>query len=263
MRSRMFISIALVLLLTEGFFVGYAFQWRILTKDKKMDAPSGDVSAIETVTLSSVESSGFWNNRITALARQGTANDEDLAELLTYWREVNASVDAILVIPELEVCEPVLCGAPDNYAWLRTNIYGQQDKHGAVFLDYRCNISSSAIKLLHGHNMADNTMFGRVPEYLLRNRVSDIQSIYLYVDAGKIEYAPTSIISIDSTEETLPINPLVSVNELGALANDLLDRSVLPGGTLHSLDLLVLNTCWYGATGSEHNLHCIAVFSKV
>lgn len=62
----------------------------------------------------------------------------------------------------------------DNDFYMYRDIDGNDDIHGTIFLDYRCNLndynkSQSNNIILHGHNMADLSMFGSLKNYKIKH----------------------------------------------------------------------------------------------
>lgn len=224
---------------------------------------SGNLEELPTVVLPGTETSGLWGHRLSELSQSMLVTDEQLDSVLKDWQEVNDGVGALIILPEFDVIEPVICNAENNKQWLRTAITGEYAVRGTVFLDYRCDINNNAIKLIHGHNMSNGTIFGGLPSYIEKESMSEIQNAELYLPSGKAVYEPYAVITVDGNDEALYINPLLSWDEMEAFSKDLLHRSVVPGGVIHSLDTLILNTCWYGESGREHNLHCLVVYSRV
>lgn len=188
--------------------------------------------------------------------------DEVAAAELESWQDVNSDVYYIIDIPALNIREPVVLSIVDNRQWLRTSIYGESDIAGCAFLDYRCASTLNSVKLIHGHNMKDGSMFGNLPTLLTITNCDEAPTINLYTEDGWLEYSVFSVLSIDSTKETLPLDALLSTNDVTEMSQDLLRRSLVPGGKIESEDILVLNTCWYGVSGLERNLHCIVAASR-
>lgn len=55
----------------------------------------------------------------------------------------------------------------DNLYYLKHDFYGREDRHGAVFLDYRCPIRPRGENLIiYGHNMDDGAWFNHLVNYL-------------------------------------------------------------------------------------------------
>ena len=216
---------------------------------------------VSEIKLPSSYSSGLYADIITSFDWGTPAAVEDLATL-EEWKIVNPSTFSLLICEELDIREPVLL-ANDNKQWLRTNIYGESDKAGTVFMDYRCNLKSNLVKLLHGHNMKDNSMFGNVPDLLELTSCSEAPLLHLVMEGYVRTYEVFAVLSVDATKEALPIPTMTDAEEVRAMSAELLGRSLVPDGVIHSDDVLLLNTCWYGESGMERYLHCIVAASRI
>lgn len=215
---------------------------------------------LEPIKLPEQHSSLIYSELIKELS---SGSHSELENELQKWKSVNSLVGAIIRIEEFGVCDPVLCNVENNKQWLRTNIYGESDLAGTIFLDYRCNLDSSSLKLIHGHNMKNGSMFGGLPNLLKLTSCSEAPILELFTDNGLEKYRVFSVMSVDSKKETIPVLQVASYSELKELGDDLLSRSQVPGGYIDSLDFLVLNTCWYGESGTERNLHCIVSACRI
>lgn len=230
-----------------------------LNKDR-LDSKDGDSDVIALPkTRTSYEYGELLHDIQSIIAKQ----DIELADALYYWKSINSSVGAMIAIPEYDIYEPVLVSDSDNMQWLRTDIYGNYSYAGAVFLDFRCNFKDSPLKMIHGHNMLDDTMFSRIPEYIALDDCKNAPDITLYTESGELTYRVFSVISINSRDEALPIDNILTESQIDEMSREFLERSVVPGGEIESNDLLVLNTCWYGESGTEKDLHCIVVASRL
>ncbi len=70
-----------------------------------------------------------------------------------------------LIVKGLDIDYPVV-QAKDNSYYLKYNIDGQEDKHGALFVDYRNDMSAlNQNTIIFGHNMRDGTQFGKLSMY--------------------------------------------------------------------------------------------------
>lgn len=215
-----------------------------------------------TISLPKTETSVLYGEVVSDVQSALAKEDEAFAQELKNWQEVNEDTCALVKIPELEIYEPVVAATVDNLQWLRTNIYGDYSVDGTAFLDVQCDIQSSPVKLIHGHNMKNGTMFGHLPEYLNIDSCEHAPDILLYTKDGLLKYSVFAVLSVNSKEEALPLDLLATGEDVNAMAEEFLDRSWVPGGEIISDDLLVLNTCWYGKSGTERNLHCLVVASR-
>ena len=217
-----------------------------------MDSP-----CISTIKLPAQHSSGLYSELLNEVQSGILDRSQEYADVLISWQQVNPDVRCMISVPELGILEPVIGGAKSNEQWLRTNIYGEKDRNGSVFFDYRCDAASSTIKMIHGHNMLDGTVFGRLPELLHLADCGEAPLIELIFAEGAAIYRVFSVMSVNTKEEALPLDPLLDFDGSLSVADDLLYRSDVPGGVLDSCDILILNTCWYGESGVERNLHCV------
>lgn len=231
-----------------------------LTGCSETSAPTPTPPALE---LPGNQSSGLLGEVIKDLQGVLATPDEKYADDLHYWQEVNSDVCAMISIPEYGTYEPVVDAEESNMQWLRTSITGEYSVAGCVFLDVRCDLENTPVKLVHGHNMSDGTMFAKVPNYLTLDSCEDAPIIEFYTEDGKLTYQVFSVISVNSKEEALPIDTLASLEDVSAMTDELLERSLVPDGEVTSQDILVLNTCWYGESGVERNLHCVVSASRI
>lgn len=222
---------------------------------------------IESLELPKQYSSGLEGELVLEASRATRVKDEDRLLELSDWQVINSKVGTLVRVENtglgLSIDEPVLCGVADNRQWLRTNIRGEYDVGGTVFMDYQCNLNWGLLKLIHGHNMKNGTMFSGLPILLGISDCSEAPLIELTFEDGVAQYEVFAVVSVNSKEEALPINVYATVEETEGVLEDLLNRSLVPGGVIHSVDSVVLNTCWYGESGQEHNLHCIVAASKI
>ncbi len=243
-------------------FFGISGAFYLRSMPSSDEASSSNI-ALEEITLPTTETSGLWGHRIMQVNNAPGEFVQELADELKNWRVINPYVCAILMIDDFDVKEPVIQARVSNQQWLRTNILGEADIKGSVFMDYRCNLESNAVKMIHGHNMSDGTVFGQLPNLLFCKDCEEMPEVKLYTDNGLQVYQPYAAFSVSSKEEALPLDALMKYDDVVATTDEFLERSWVKGGEITSLDTLVLNTCWYGESGKEHNLHCIVVFSRV
>lgn len=225
-----------------------------------------------TVDESSTAVEAKRRNESTTAALYTLENSNTSEEALTiqaaYLDGVATNPDTIgwIKCDALGINEPVVAGV-DNREYLRTNFNGEPDPHGAVFLDSRCNLEfAPLLKMLHGHNMKDNTMFAAVPSLLKLESTSKAPKVLFYTQAGGLgTFKVISVFSVSSKEEALPLDVMYSVEDLQLVKEQLIDKSFIRVDSTtetDGVDLLLLNTCWYGESGTERNLHCIVVLVR-
>ena len=208
--------------------------------------------------------SALLTDSLGQLERAQSGSSEELSSKYLSALMENGDTVGWLSIPEYGVSYPVVQGE-DNKEYLRTSFEREPDVAGAIFLDSRCNLDTAGcLKIVHGHNMKDGRMFALLPQMLHLRSTADAPSIYWYSPSdGLVEYVVVSVLSLDSTKESLGVDGWYSIDDLTGLKEQLINRSYIPIGTEASgTDLLILNTCWYGESGQQHNLHCVVVAGR-
>lgn len=107
-------------------------------------------------------------------------NDEE-AKLLIYERqsidfdklyEINSDTRGWIKIDSLGISYPIM-QYTDNEYYLKKNTYKEDSISGSIFLDYRNNGFDDRHTIIYGHNMKNDSMFGKLDEILkgkTRNR---------------------------------------------------------------------------------------------
>lgn len=218
---------------------------------------------LDISVVSSEQSSGFTGQIVLDLNMEGAIPNPEVVEKIAEYREINEDVTGWISIEEWDIDYPVLYST-DNKAYLRHDIYGNYDVAGCIYLDANYGEIRSPIKLIHGHNMKNKTMFGHIPQMLFWDTLDDAPLVYYCDDLGAKTFKIFSVFSVDATKESVIISKQANIEELLELKQDYIDRSWvectdIPSGT----EMLMLNTCWYGLSGQEHFLHCIVVAARI
>lgn len=89
--------------------------------------------------------------------------------------EINKDVAGYISVPGTDIAYPLMKGEKNNDEYLKTDIYGNSLRAGSIFLDYRCVFDkiengepaekSSDNLIVYGHNMRDESMFGKLKYY--------------------------------------------------------------------------------------------------
>lgn len=207
--------------------------------------------------------SGFMSRVVVSLNTIGSTIPNDIVADMDAAKEINEDVAGWIRCEGLNIDYPVLFST-DNKKYLRTAIDGSYDVAGAIYLDANYGSVYSPMKLIHGHNMKDGSMFSALPKMLWWESLDDAPPIIYCDSLGMKTFKIFSVFSVDSTKESVIISEYTSLEELKTLKETYLNRSwVRCSGCTDSTELLMLNTCWYGTTGTEHNLHCIVVCERI
>ncbi len=120
--------------------------------------------------LSVEKQNEFFNVDEDAGSSDSNATDESVntPPIQEKYREIKSQYDDFagkLIVKGLKMDFPVV-QCEDNSYYLKYNIDGVEDKHGALFADYRndlVNLDTNTI--IFGHNMRDGTQFGMLSMY--------------------------------------------------------------------------------------------------
>jgi len=171
-----------------------------------------------------------------------------------------ANDDAVgwINIPGVDLSYPVMY-YPDNDYYLKRTPDRVESAYGSIFLDAASGGNWAKVNLLHGHNMRDNRMFGYIGWYRLEDFCSKHRLIQIYDGVNHREYIVFSVFTLDDREEGIQLY-YSSDDDFMAQVRAYQSRSMY-WYEVPSLvqDILVLNTCYYGPTNQDRNLHTIVV----
>lgn len=201
------------------------------------------------------------------VTRQGAKYDDTLANKFYKYKYTellpNESMVGWISIPKLGIDYPIMFNSNDNNWYLKYNPNGVESKHGSISMDIQTKGKWGQFVLLNGHNMKDDTMFGRLPELLDKDVFDDVIRIDIFDGNHKRVYEIFSVFILNDLEETIPII-YKDIDECKDKIKDYRERSlynrIVP---YNATEALILNTCWYGDSGYQRNTHCIVVAYRV
>lgn len=245
----------ILLLLTCLLLVIVGFSCVIIEEEFILEGPTSSGYRGRT--------SGFLSQVLVDLNSESSEETSIFAAKVQEKREINEDVVGWIAIEDFGIDYPVLY-SEDNKAYLRHNIYKEYDIAGCIYLDANYGNIYSPMKLIHGHNMRNGTMFGELPQMLHWDSLDDAPLIQYYDDLGLKAFKIFAVYSVNAEEESVIISEYSTLQELQELKNYYCDRSWTPVSEIpKGLEMLMLNTCWYGESGTEHKLHCIVVACRV
>ena len=103
-------------------------------------------------------------------------------------REVNPDVAGWICIPGTKISYP-LVQADDNEYYLDQTWKRARSSVGAIFLE--CQVSPDLTDfntIIYGHRMKNNTMFGRLKEYIRGDLYEQAPAVYIATDGGVNRY---------------------------------------------------------------------------
>jgi len=139
----------------------------------------------------------------------------------------------------------------DNGHYLNHDFYGKPSQSGAVFADVACSIEPPGRHiLLHGHNMKDGTVFGKLHEFRDPSYIDVFPVIRFSTPSEDGYYAIFSVLELSVTRGREDYFDVIrfhfmSDNEALSFAEEAKKRSLigLPVETLAGDRLLTLMTC--------------------
>lgn len=104
----------------------------------------------------------------------------------------NNDVIGTIAITGTDINE-VIMQTTNNTYYLNHDNYGNKDKYGSVFMDYRCNINSQKL-LIFGHNdYKDKTPFSNLENYYNESYYKENQYIEVNIDDKNFKYQIFSV----------------------------------------------------------------------
>lgn len=134
----------------------------LIQSRKAVEMQSSMRGIIETTVATTIDENG----NVQTVPPTKEEEEQHNLEVVESFKDVEDYV-GYLEVAGCEIFDPVVQGE-DNEYYLKNNIYGEQNKAGALFMDYRCIVTpeyTSPNLVIYGHNQEDGTMFGRLKYY--------------------------------------------------------------------------------------------------
>lgn len=151
-----------------------------------------------------------------------------------------------LIIDSLKI-DVFLGQSDDNKYFLNHDLYGNYDKDGTIFLDYRNTIDLDRKLLIYGHNSkSKNTIFSKLENYLSYDFFynNDNNIIEIVTNNKKVFYEISNVLIVD--EDTFGHMKLTFNDNTWNDYIKWINNNSLYGNDLKSSDsILVLQTCNY------------------
>ena len=132
-------------------------------------------SSVHDIIVTTVATYIDDNGNVQTVPPTKEEEEQHNREVAEIFKEINEDYIGYVIVEGCDIYEPVVKGE-DNEYYLRNNIYGEQNKAGTIFMDYRCTVTpeyTSPNIVIYGHNQEDETMFGRLKNYKVNYSLSD------------------------------------------------------------------------------------------
>lgn len=161
-------------------------------------------------------------------------------------------------IDNTQVNYPVMYNADNNY-YLKRTPAKTSSVYGSIFLDQQSMGQWGIFNLVHGHNMNNGSMFADIAKMMKKDYFNAHKIIQVYDGNVLKEYTAFCALSIDDRYEGIPVQ-YSSLKEYHQKIDDYCARAMISEDYPRDCtDFLLLNTCWYGVSGGEKNLHAIII----
>ena len=174
-------------------------------------------------------------------------------------KEVSNDIIGWIKIPNTRIDYPVVKGKDNDY-YLNHDINGNENRHGAIFMDYRSNPSEDKNIIIYGHHMKDGTMFKDLVSFKDKNFFNANSFIYLDIENKKSKYEIFSVYITGPDSSNIPIT-FNSIDDYHDFFSDARDRSLFSSEVEFSEEgrILTLYTCTYEYEDARLIVHAQSV----
>lgn len=185
--------------------------------------------------------------------------DNPLARVVNFeeLKKINSEVVGWIYIPGTIVDYPVVKGQ-NNDKYLNRLFSGERNKAGAIFMDYRNNLTfTDDNTLIYGHNMKNKSMFHIIKEYGKQEFYDNHKIIYYYTEDAVYELRVFSAYTVSATD---PYTQVDFGSKRQERIKSFTDRSAInPAYTLlPDAKIVTLSTCSYDYDDARFVVHATA-----
>jgi sortase B len=150
-----------------------------------------DLNDIKEVVTTTVATTIDSEGNVVTVAPTEEEESQHNFDIMSYYKGISEDVVGFIELEGCDIYQPVVQG-DDNSYYLKHTYYGESNKAGAIFADYRCTISDDYMSpniVLYGHNQEDGTMFGNLKNYKQNVQFyAENPTITLRTDTGASTY---------------------------------------------------------------------------
>lgn len=127
-----------------------------------------DLEEIKGVVTTTAKTTIDSEGNIVTVAPTEEEEEQHNIDIMSYYKNISDKVVGFIELEGCDLYQPVVQDPENNEYYLTHTYYDEQNKGGAIFMDYRCTISEDHVSpniVLYGHNQEDGTMFGNLKNY--------------------------------------------------------------------------------------------------
>ncbi len=109
----------------------------------------------------------------------------------------NGDFKGWLYINNSQINNPVYQSLDNSY-YVNHNMNKQKSRYGALYFDYRSNLTKSKNLVIYGQNLDDGSMFGSLSDYLSISNITKNQNITLTLSDGTAKYKVFAVLIMNS-----------------------------------------------------------------
>lgn len=129
-----------------------------------------DLEEIKSVVTTTAKTTIDSDGNVVTIAPTAEEEQQHNIDIMSYYKGISDKVVGFIELEGCDIYQPVVQDPEDstNTYYLTHTYYDEQNKGGAIFMDYRCTVSEDYVSpniVLYGHNQEDGTMFGNLKNY--------------------------------------------------------------------------------------------------
>lgn len=129
-----------------------------------------DLEKIKEVVTTTAKTTIDSEGNVITVAPTEEEEQQHNIDIMSYYKGISDKVVGFIELEGCDIYQPVVQDPEDttNTYYLTHTYYDEQNKGGAIFMDYRCTVSEDYVSpnlVLYGHNQEDGTMFGNLKNY--------------------------------------------------------------------------------------------------
>lgn len=129
-----------------------------------------DLEQIKEIVTTTAKTTIDSEGNVITIAPTEEEEQQHNIDIMSYYKGISDKVVGFIELEGCDIYQPVVQDPEDttNTYFLTHTYYDEQNKGGAIFMDYRCTVSEDYVSpniVLYGHNQEDGTMFGNLKNY--------------------------------------------------------------------------------------------------